>query len=146
MLDNYDAACEDINLWVSNIARSGYTPITPEGVQTFYAGVGYSNEGDEPLTSTVKKRLHPAFDIGEEGGVKESMLHAVLAARRIETVPFGLRWYDVKRYGIEICRVTLTPTGMPGVITDKLTVDDKRRAIQIPKKVIDAGHKPNVRY
>ena len=146
MLNEYEDACDDLTLWVSNVARSGYTAITPESVQSFYAGVGYSNEGDEPLSSTVKKRLHPAFDIGEDGGVQESMLQAVLTARRIETVPFGLRWFDVKRYGIEICRVTLTAAGMPGEITDKLSVDDKRRAIQIPKKVIDAGHQANTRY
>ena len=146
MLGKYQKACNDINLWVSNIAKSGYSVITPESVQTFYEGVGYSNEGDEPLTATVKKRLHPAFDIGEDGGMKESMLQAVLSAKRIDSVPFGLRWFDVKRYGIEICRVTLNPSGMPGEITDKLSVDDKRRALQLPKKVIDAGMQPNIRY
>ena len=35
--------------------------------------------------------------------------------------------------------------GLPLEITDWLTVDDPRRAIQIPQEVVSAGYEPNPR-
>src|SRR3712207_1064062 len=95
--------------------------------------------------STIKKHLHPQFEIGEEGGIKESMLQCLLSFRRIETMHMGLRWFDIKRYRIVIPRRTIDITGNPASIEDQLTVDDPRRAIQIPLRVRDAGMKPNPR-
>ena len=66
----------------------------------------------------------------------------------------GLRWFDIKRYGIEIWRRTLQPDPKAGQydaafkpyrLDDVLTVDDPRRAMQIPQDVISAGFKANPR-
>ena len=58
----------------------------------------------------------------------------------------GMRWFDVKRYGIEITRRTLSTTSIEPINEyDVLTVDDERRAIQIPRDVISAGLTPNPR-
>ena len=65
--------------------------------------------------------------------------------RRLETVEGGLRWFDIKRYGIEIIRRTMSSNGLPAEKTDVLTKDDERRAIQIPQKVRDAGCPANPR-
>ena len=73
------------------------------------------------------------------------MLQCVLGFKRIETLQLGLRWFDVKRYGIEICRRMMNAAGKPEKQTDILTVDDPRRAMQIPQKVRDAGYEPNPR-
>ena len=140
MLKRYDEAAEDLDLWMHNIMRTNVT-VTPDLVTSFYNGIDYA----EPLKSSQKKHLHPAFDIEPEGSTQECMLQCVLGFRRIETLQLGLRWFDVKRYGIEICRRVLNASGQPEKQTDLLTVDDPRRAMQIPQKVRDAGYEPNPR-
>ena len=97
------------------------------------------------LNSTPKKHLHPAFTIGAEGSDQENLLQFILHMKRIETLQLGQRWFDVKRYGIEIWRRQMDATGNPSMQTDVLTVDDERRAVQIPQKVIDADYTPNPR-
>jgi hypothetical protein len=57
----------------------------------------------------------------------------------------GIRWWDIKRYGIEIPRRTISASGVPVSIEDWLSTDDPRRAIQIPLKVRKAGLEPNPR-
>jgi hypothetical protein len=67
--------------------------------------------------------------------------------RRIETINQGLRWVDIKRFGIVIYRRDLgTNEGGSGATADKvvavrdeLTLDDYRRAAQVPRTSIEAG-------
>ncbi len=145
MLKEYDKACQDLNLWIANTFVAGNDKITftltPEGVKSFYDGIGYYT-WEEP---TTKKHLHPAFEIGAEGSVQESMLHAVLGAKRIETLAYGYRWLDIKRYGIEIYRRHSDENAQIENISDTMTPDDLRRAIQVPQKARDAGFEPTKR-
>lgn len=142
MLKRYQEAVDDINLWLNNVASATTKGnITPDKVQAFYNSIKYC----EPMESTTKKHLHPAFAIDEEGSMQESMLQCVLNARRIETLHTGLRWFDVKRYGIEICRRIMDSGGDPMTLVDELKVDDPRRAVQIPQKVRLAGYEANPR-
>ena len=67
------------------------------------------------------------------------MLQCLLSFKRIETLHLGLRWFDIKRYGIEIIRRRINTSGVPEEKTDSLTTDDPRRAIQIPTEVHDGG-------
>ncbi len=60
------------------------------------------------------------------------MLYAVLHARRVEGVHEGVRWLDIKRYGIAIKHVIYD--GSPIV----LEAGDYRKAIQIPSEVLAA--------
>lgn len=140
MLKRYNEAAEDLDLWMHNIIDTN-VKVTPELVTSFYNSIEYA----EPLESTQKKHLHPAFSIDAEGSTQECMLQCVLGFKRIETLQLGLRWFDVKRYGIEICRRMMNAAGKPEKQTDILTVDDPRRAMQIPQKVRDAGYEPNPR-
>ena len=57
----------------------------------------------------------------------------------------GLRWFDIKRYGIEIYRRAVNGNGQLSAATDSLKVNDPRRAIQVPVRCIDAGLQPNPR-
>jgi hypothetical protein len=57
----------------------------------------------------------------------------------------GMRWFDVKRYGIEITRRKLGTTLEVLETYDRLGKDDPRRALQLPKDVITAGLTPNPR-
>lgn len=144
MMKEYDKAAADLTTWMQNITTTKKV-LTPEMVKSFYDGATYSYDDASKMGSTVKKHLHPAFAIDKEGSVQESMLQAVLGFRRIESIHTGLRWFDVKRYGIEIVRRVIGSDGKPAKLTDVLKTDDNRRAIQIPSKVLSTGFTPNPR-
>lgn len=141
---DYDSALADLNLWTLNCVK---TPkqLTTQSIQDFYNGIEYSYSDAEGMVSTQKKHLNPAFEIDEEGSVQETMLQCVLGMRRIETMPAGMRWFDVKRYGIEILRRRMDAQGIPDELLDVLKKDDPRRAVQLPSRVISAGMTPNPR-
>jgi hypothetical protein len=142
ILGNYDSAVRDINLWIKNIARNPQE-LTPDYIREYFNNTEYSEWND----ATVKKHLHPtaAVQLGEEGGMKECILQCVLALKRVETLGQGLRWFDIKRYGIEIDRRIINAAGRPDRKTDTLVKGDPRRAIQIPPKVVAADMEPNPR-
>ncbi len=144
LLGRYDEAAGDLTTWMQNIVNTDMV-LTPSLIQTFYNDVDYAYSDSLGIKSTIKKHLHPKFDIGQEGDIKETMLQCVLGFRRIETLQTGLRWYDIKRYGIEIVRRVINADGEPDQRTDLLRTDDPRRAIQIPLKARAAGVVPNPR-
>lgn len=137
MLKNYTKATEDLNIWSKNFLRSGQN-ITQAEIETFYSTLAYSTE-DAP---TQKKTLNPAFTI--EAGTQENLLHCVLQYRRLLTLHEGFRWFDIRRYGIEVVRYQHQLSGGRTVV-DKLTTNDLRRTLQLPQDVIDAGLTPNPR-
>ena len=137
MLEDYDGAVADMNTWVRNIAKNPQE-LTEASIKAFFDAKEYSTWD----ASTPKKQLNPAFDITDR---QETLLQCVLALKRIDLLGNGLRWFDIKRYGIEIERRVMDASGNPLRKTDQLKKDDLRRAIQIPKKVIDAGYTPNPR-
>jgi len=144
LTDQYGKAAQDLTLWMQNFIETDLT-LTPDYIRDFYNSAAYSYSDEQGIQSTIKKHLHPAFDIGDEGGMKEALLQCVLGFRRIETLQTGLRWYDVKRYGIEIVRRVISAAGVPERRTDLLVDGDPRRAIQIPLKARQAGVEPNPR-
>ena len=147
MLKQYDKACEDLTIWIRNtvVAQLGNFTLTPDMVTDFMASMDYAYDDEDHMASSLKKHLHPKFAIEAEGSLQESMIQLILAVRRYETLLEGKRWFDIKRWGIEIPRRTMTAGGAPASVTDWLKVDDPRRAIQIPQKVREAGYEPNPR-
>ena len=152
MLHNYDAATVDINTYIKSVIKPTYfkKDLTTEDIVAFYSAIE-NGTWDKP---TIKKKLNPAFNIGADKGIQESMIQCVLGLKRMDQMAQGLRWFDIKRYGIEIWRRTLQPDPKAGQydaafkpyrLDDVLTVDDPRRAMQIPQDVISAGFKPNPR-
>lgn len=142
MLDDFDGAAADLSIWQNNIVKENYRKsLTPESIQTFFNSVEYA----DGMHSTIKKHLFPAFEIGEEGGVKETMLQCALDFKRIQNIHEGTRWFDVKRYNIEIVRRVMGADGTPKEVTDSLKAGDPRRAVQIPAKVRKAGLQANPR-
>lgn len=140
----YEKAVSDLNIWRANILSNNKV-LTVDGIVNFYNKVNYCYSDEAGIESTVKKHLHPYFEIGEEGGTKECMLQCVLGIRRIETLQTGLRWLDIKRYGIEIVRREMGANGSPAKKLDYLAKDDLRRQVQIPSKVVQAGIPANPR-
>lgn len=153
----YNLAASDLSIWARNInktANARQYNMTPESIQEVVKATAYSyDEVTESgsinqkgsIQSTFKKHLHPKFAIDEEGSVQECMLQAVIAMRRVETLHEGKRWFDIKRWGIEIPRRVMNGDGEPERIYDWLEVDDLRRAVQIPQSVREAGYVPNPR-
>ena len=96
-----------------------------------------------PDAPTPKKKFNTTFNI--EPTIEEPLLQCILHLRRIITIHEGLRWQDIKRYGIEIYRRQIDSNGSLMTVTDKLPATDPRRAIQLPQDVISAGMTPNPR-
>lgn len=137
ILKNYSDAVNDLNVWSKAMLRNGRT-FTQTQLETFYGGLAYSSE----TAITQKKKLNPKFTI--EAGTQENLLHCVLQYRRILTLHEGLRWFDIRRYGIEVPRFQVQ-TGGSRIVTDRLTLNDLRRTFQIPDDIIKAGITPNPR-
>lgn len=144
MLKQYDKAAADLTTWSQNFTRNAPV-LTPEYLTTFYNNATYCYDDENGVSSGLKKHLNPAFAIDAEGSTQECMLQCMLAFRRIETLHFGFRWFDIKRYGIEIPRRVLNASGVPVTRTDVLRKDDPRRAFQLPLQVRDAGLAANPR-
>ncbi|MBO5881119.1 MAG: RagB/SusD family nutrient uptake outer membrane protein [Paraprevotella sp.] len=136
MLKQYDKALADMQVWVNSFTKSD-VQLTTELVNKFYGDMEYYT----PTKPTPKKALHPDFIVEE--GTQENMIHFILHARRIVTLHEGLRWGDIKRYGITVHRRTVQNKVI--TVTDEMKADDPRRAIQIPKTSIETGMTPNPR-
>nr|WP_315423897.1 RagB/SusD family nutrient uptake outer membrane protein [uncultured Pedobacter sp.] len=138
-LKNYAAAVADMQLFVNNTYTVVNPVVSESSINAWADGMVYSTAA----VSTAKKKFNAEFPI--EAGTQENMLHAVLYYKRIETLHTGLRWFDVKRYGIEITRRTIVAGAVGSVGTNTLVVRDNRRALQLPKDVISSGLTPNPR-
>ncbi|MBP1663104.1 MAG: RagB/SusD family nutrient uptake outer membrane protein [Bacteroidetes bacterium] len=141
-LKDYDHSIQDINYWIQTNTLDGKT-ITANSIDNIYGDMKYMEATDgTPLPAnengTPKKRFHPVgFTV--EDGRQENFLQCILHLRRCETMMDGLRWFDIKRFGIEIAH------NRDGMKADILHQDDPRRVFQIPDDVISAGIEPNPR-
>lgn len=154
LLGNYDAAVADLQTWFRNVRNNQGYNLTIDRVKTFINSLSYAydavdGEGNATpkagMASSLKKHLNPNFTTIEEGSTQECIIQLTLAARRYEQLHLGKRWFDIKRWGIEIPRRQINASNQPVAITDWLTVNDLRRAIQIPEAVTTAGYEPNPR-
>lgn len=128
-LNRFDEAIADLQVW--NNSHLAPNVLTEAIIRDFYV----TNN-----TLFVKKlnndKMSPTFVLT---AAQRPLIHCVLHFRRIETMFDGYRWFDIKRYGIEI------EHNIAGKGTDKLAYNDLRRAIQLPQEVISAGLEPNPR-
>jgi tetratricopeptide (TPR) repeat protein len=146
LTNRYDEAVADLVTWQNSRIKSG-TTLTLAGIHNFFRNVDYY----APKKPTNKHKLNPLISTPITDSIQQSLIHCILFVRRIHTLYEGLRWFDVKRYGITIYRRQLTnavasdsPASVEKVY-DSLTINDPRRAIQLPQDVISAGLKPNPR-
>ena len=136
--NNLSNATADINAWLYTHTLN-QTQCTMEEIVDFYSNIDYMPTSvTDDSQHTIKKRINPrGFTVAE--GDQENIIQCILHLRRLETLYEGLRWQDIKRYGIEIAH------NREGMADDILKVDDPRRAIQLPADVIDAGLEANPR-
>lgn len=133
----YANGLADMKLWANNTVKRG-SELTEASILAWADKFDYYT----PTAPTPKKRLNPDFALEE--GKQESLIQALLFLRRYETIHTGLRWFDVKRYGIEVTRRTIQG-GEVASIGNQLLKRDNRCAIQIPADVVAAGLTPNPR-
>lgn len=138
---DYASAYADLTTWM-NAFTTNLGTVDAAALNTAY---GPQKAYYTPTEPTPKKRLDPDFTI--TAGEQENLIHGILHARRVTTLHEGLRWQDVKRYGIEIYRRNVDGTLGDGNVTvyDTMSKDDPRRAIQLPSFVITAGITGNPR-
>jgi len=137
MLGQYAYAEDDLTCWLKAFCRQTEA-VSNEGLQTTYGLLKYYT----PQEPTPKKQLHPDFNIQQ--GIQENLLQAILHTRRLLCLHEGLRWFDIKRFGITIYRRTINSDGSV-TVTDIMDKDDPRRALQLPQSVIVAGLEKNPR-
>jgi len=128
-LNRIPEAIADLQVW--NKAHLAPNTLTETLIKSFYTANN---------TLFVKKlnasKMSSGFVVTT---AQQPFIHCVLHFRRIETMFDGYRWFDIKRYGIEIDHAI----GRDRVET--LLYNDLRRAIQIPQEVVSAGLAPNPR-
>lgn len=138
-LGDIDGAVADLKVWddahkKNTAADDRAVPLTKDLIYKFYTkDVGYG----------IIKPIHidevcPSDKYSASSAIMP-YLQCVQHFRRIETVHTGMRWFDIKRLGLEITH----NIGKDRV--ENLSVLDPRLAIQIPTEVISAGFIPNTR-
>ena len=145
----YTEALADINTWLSThckdkeedgkIVAPAPAPQTLVAVNKFITGLDYAKRTPQSNSErSMRKRMHPqGFTVTT--GDMENMLQLILHMKRIESQPHGLRFNDLKRYGIEFTHLV---KGEDPIV---FIAGDLRGAVQIPNTVMTAGIEGNKR-
>ena len=132
------AGCiDDLNTWAAS--KLCTQQLTESRCRSFYT----SGRSGYVCPVSVDRMGWSAADVATATGSKH-LVDCILHFRRIETLYEGLRWFDVKRYGIPLVHTWQGPLD-DNPTTDTLLWDDPRRALQIPNDVVQAGLVPNDR-
>lgn len=152
-LKEYDKAAADLEIWNQSfckVGQNGVVSLTRERINEVYGNSSSSAYIAEYTAEkpTSRKPINPhGFEI--EAGEQEYMIQAALYCRRLDFLGEGLRWTDLKRYGIVVHRFDDTnyiDNGTTGFrVSATLDEKDLRRAFQLPQDVIAAGLEANPR-
>jgi len=141
-----DLALADINTWIRTHCKEqeGNTQrpvMTIASIKDYVSDVDYAKRTpDGNRDRSFRKHMFPqGFTIDEEGSDQECMLQFLLHMKRLESVFHGLRFADIKRYGIEY---THSVAGEDPLVFIR---GDQRGAVQIPTPVVEAGLDANPR-
>lgn len=155
-LGDSNAALADLDVWEKNRRKcpsavgkeDTFVDLTIANINDFYVttlpadrntSAGYDNGYG------IAKEIHidqicPETDAKVDFKSVEGMLQCIQHFRRIETLETGMRWFDIKRFGLEYSHVV----GKEKEVYH-LDIEDPRKAVQIPADVVAAGFQPNVR-
>lgn len=128
--DHYDSAIADMNAWTSAYLndREGTTPrkktFTKAEIVAFYNALPIDSE----QRPSLRKSFSPHFTIASDE--ENALLQHLLQCRRILTLHEGLRWQDVKRFGIPVYR-RVNNNGIYAVGAT-LAARDPRQALLLP--------------
>ncbi len=159
---DYARCLEDINTWTGNFVADSveYNTYTyDENWNYIYATAPSNNhltmemirdwaekyDYYRPEKPAPRKHLNPDWISLTEGSDQENLIQALLLIRRIEFLHEGMRWFDIKRYGIKIYRRLIITSLNALELTDSMEYRDPRQAVQLPFEVRSAGLQPNPR-
>lgn len=131
-LGQSDKALQDLNAWTKS--KLVDTPLTQARINSFYGGDPATNDY---VSEINPDKMSPSFKVltGDDLNILSCILHF----RRVETMFEGLRWFDIKRYGIKVHHAYRGERDY-NVTHDYLDWNDPRRVLQIPNNVISAGY------
>ena len=142
-LGDINGALDDIKIWENSRracpAAEGmedqFRDLTIENIRQFYV----ENDPGYGIAKTINiDQICPSnWSVGGNDGL--AMLQCIQHFRRIEMLHTGMRWFDIKRLGLEFDR----KIGKDG--SDHLGIFDERKAVQIPAEIIAAGMQRNPR-
>lgn len=141
-LGDKEGCFADLKIWDDSKQKigeenSGLQELTPELIELFYS------QQDEGRRWGIMKEIRiDEVCPSDKYHLTEDMMafmQCIQHYRRIETVHTGMRWFDIKRYGLSFSH----KIGKSG--SDYLQFMDPRYAIQIPSEVISAGFTVNPR-
>ena len=139
-LNDFAGSANDFRLWCQsynvggrmNMLADSTVKLNAEIITKFYT----EKAGTKFAPVLHNQDMAPEWVITPE---QMPFVHCAIHFRRIEGLHDGLRWHDLKRYGIEI-------EHLQGKDPARVLVwNDDRRAIQLPQEVIMAGMTANPR-
>ena len=142
-LGDINGALADIDIWEkarrdcpsASSTDDRYVDLTIDNITKFY---GEKNPGYGIAKTINIDQICPSkWSVSSKEEI--AMLQCIQHFRRIETIHTGMRWFDIKRFGLEFDR----KIGKDG--TDHLGVFDDRKAIQIPAEIVATGMQQNPR-
>jgi hypothetical protein len=142
-----EGAINDLGYWTA--AKMVEKPLDQAGIDAKYGGVptqcepNCSNNYDAAAGQNMFISDLHMQDISSEFKTltdqEMRVLHCILHFRRIENMYEGLRWFDIKRFGITVHHAYRGPQE-DEIHHDWLRWNDQRRVLQIPSNVINAGY------
>lgn len=126
MKEDYSSALNDLNMFLSKKTedyKSATDLLTEALIQTEYP--------------VIPGEYEPYYNINDK---QTSFIKAIAEFRRREYIHEGLRWFDIKRFNIEV-EHNIDKEGTNIV----LKKDDPKRVLQIPASAITEGITPNPR-
>lgn len=125
-----------------------FSELTRESIESFYS---YRETGPDEFEGNEdsKYMVNDYSNFPNMGGqaideATRPYLDCVLHYRRLENIHNGMRFFDLKRYGIEYEHwIGKAEKELEPAKIIKLTWNDPRRAIQLPQEVIAAGLQGN---
>lgn len=115
--NNLDAALADLQVFVDRRYSGGTTELTSERLRAFFGATNEPDFSDQSI-----------------------LLNYILFERQKEFIIQGLRWFDIKRYGMRVIH------DLEDGSTISLESEDPRKVLQIPTSAIEVGGlEPNER-
>ena len=85
----------------------------------------------------AKNKYNPAYDLSDR---QARLVQLIAELRRKEFVHEAMRWFDIRRFDLEVNRNEKSGTQDPNKILKK---GDRRKVLQIPAQAISVGLQPN---
>lgn len=146
-LNKIDEAVQDLNTWASAFrttpGENTWFDMDRKTIESYYNKANMTTATNDPRQYNNLPDLHidEIFPVAKGKVTAENLpyLWCTLHFRRIETIFTGLRWFDIRRMGIEVTH------NIGKTRVETLTFNDKRRAFQVPIEAISSGLEPTDR-